>query len=165
MRELMLGLPAVMADAAIPRLSPSSSALTKKLPKLLANNAQVDLGAEQDMIPVPKDVAHTIDLIITTAAKEESRNRLNFAALVTGGSDGKHPAVVQWMDAYQFFVGWAHLDRNHNVDRQLPADMDLVAKIRVVEDVIEVRTGVFFENLKAVEGLLAEINALVEEDA
>lgn len=165
MRELMLGLPAIMADAAIPRLNPSSSALTKKLPKLLTKNAEVDLGADQDMVPVPKAVAHAIHLIITTAAKEQGRNRLIFAALVTGGEDGKHPAVEQWMDAYQFFVGWAHLDRNHNAGRQLPADVDLLANIRVVEDVIEARTAVFFENLKSLEGLLAEINAPAEEDA
>ena len=69
------------------------------------------------------------------------------------------------MDAYQFFLGWAHLDRNHNVDRPLPADSDLLANIRVVEDVIEVRTAAFFENLKSLEGLLAEINAPAKEDA
>jgi len=165
MRELMLGLPVVMTDDAIPRPDPSSRALTSNLPKLLRKNPEVDLGADQDMIPVPKDVAHAIGLIISTAAKEDGRNRLIFAALVTGGKDGKHPAVRQWMDAYQFFLGWAHLDRNHNVDRPLPADSDLLANIRVVEDVIEVRTAAFFENLKSLEGLLAEINAPAKEDA
>lgn len=165
MRELMLGLPAVVMDEAIPRPNPSSGALTRKLPELLRKNPEVDLGADQDMIPVPKNVAHAIGSIVTTAAQEDGRNRLIFAALVTGGKDGKHPAVKQWMDAYQFFLRWAHLDRNHTVDRPLPADSEMLANIRVVEDVIEVRTAAFFQNLKSLEGLLAEINAPAEEDA
>lgn len=166
MRELMNGLPTVMGDAGIPRPKPSSGALTMKLPGLLTNNPGLDLGADQDMIPVPKKVARVFDLLISTVTKEQGRNRLNAAALLTGGVDGKHPAINQWMDTYQFFVGWAHLDRNHDSDRPLPADTDLLANIRVVEDVILVRTtGFFFENLKSVEGLLAQINASVEEDA
>lgn len=165
MRELMLGLPAVMADDATPRPNPSSGALAKELPKLLRNHPEVDLRADQDMIPVPKDLARAIDSLVTTVGKEDGRNRLNFAALVTGGADGKHPAVKQWQEAYDFFVGWAHLDRNHDADRPLPADDDLFNRVRIVEDVIEVRTAVFFENLKSLEGLLAEINAPVEEDA
>jgi hypothetical protein len=164
MRELMLGLPAIMADTAIPRQNPSSGVLTGKLPKLLARHPEVDLGVDQDMIPVPKAVAHAIGLVIATAARENGRTRLNFAAMVTGGTDGKHPAVQQWMDTYQFFVGWAHLDRNHESDRQPPSDDDLLGRIRVVEDVIQVRAAGFFENLKALDGLLADINAPAEEE-
>ncbi|MDR7082563.1 hypothetical protein J2X01_001852 [Arthrobacter ginsengisoli] len=35
--------------------------------------------------------------------------------------------------------------------------------IRIVEDVIEVRSALFFENLHAIEDLLAEINNVDEE--
>ncbi|OBF34011.1 hypothetical protein A5724_17445 [Mycobacterium sp. ACS1612] len=83
---------------------------------------------------------------------------------MTGEKDKNHPAVRQWDQAYQFFVGWAHIDRNHDAERPLPSDADLVANIRVVEDVIEVRTGVFFENLRALKPLLDDINALVDEE-
>ena len=39
-----------------------------------------------------------------------------------------------------------------------------LTKMRVVEDVIEVRTTVFFTNLHSIEDLLAGINASSEED-
>lgn len=163
-RELMNGLPVVMADTAIPRPKPSSGSLMRKLPELLAKHPDVDLGVEQDMIPVPKAVAQTLDSLIGTVVKEQGRNRSNAAALLTGGDDNKHPAIKQWMDAYEFFVGWAHFDRNFERGGQLPTDADLLAAMKVVEDVIEVRTAVFFENLHYLEGLLAQINAPVEED-
>ncbi len=74
--------------------------------------------------------------------QEDGRNQKNFAALVTGSSDTSHPAIKQWKSAYQFFVGWAHLDRNHEQARELPSDEDSWTALRVVEDVIEVRTAV-----------------------
>lgn len=164
MRELMNGLPAVMADTSIPRPKPSSGSLMSKLPELIANHPDVDLGADQDMIPVPNAVARAIDSLIGAVVKERGRNRSNAAALVTDGNDNKHPAVKQWMEAYEFFLGWTHLDRNHERVEQLPSDEDLVANMKVVEDVIEVRSAAFFENLHALEDLLAEINATLEED-
>jgi hypothetical protein len=159
MRELMTGLPAAMADTAIPRPKPSSGSLVAKLPELLANHPDVDLGIDQDIVPVPKKVAQALASLVTTVTQEQGRNRSNAAALVTDGSDPKHPAIKQWLDAYEFFVGWAHLDRNHERDGKLPGNEELLAVIRVVEDVIDVRTTVFFENLHAVEDLLASANA------
>ncbi|MEH3140934.1 MAG: hypothetical protein PGN37_12290 [Mycobacterium kyogaense] len=164
MRELMNGLPAALKVDTIPRPNPSSGSLTNKLPRLLRENPEVDLSADQDIIPLPKAVAQAINSIITAAAQEDSRNKLNAASLVTGEKDKNHPAVRQWDQAYQFFVGWTHIDRNHDAERPLPSDADLLANIRVVEDVIEVRTGVFFENLRALNPLLDDINALVDEE-
>ena len=57
MRELMNGLPSVMADSAIPRPDPSSVALKDKLPGLLARHPDLDLDVDQDLVPVPKEVA------------------------------------------------------------------------------------------------------------
>jgi len=165
MRELMNGLPGLLADSAIPRPKPSSGSLTSKLPELLANHPDVDLGMDQDMVPVPKAVARALDSLISSLVKERGRNRSNAAALVTGGSDTKHPAIRQWMEAYDFFLGWAHLDRNHERDRELPSDEDLITFMKVVEDVVEVRTKAFFENLHSLEELLSEINKTIEEDA
>ena len=159
MRELMTGLPAVMADTAIPRPKPSSGSLVARLPELLASHPDVDLGVDQDIVPVPKKVAQALASLVTTATQEQGRNRSNAAALVTGGSDPKHPAIKQWLDAYEFFVGWAHLDRNHERDGNLPSNEELLTIIRVVEDVIDVRTTVFFENLHALDDLLASANA------
>lgn len=84
MRELMTGLPAAMAGSIIPRPKPSSSSLLNKLPKLLADNPDVDLSLDQDMIPVSKGVAHALASLVTAATQEEGRNRSNAAALVTG---------------------------------------------------------------------------------
>lgn len=164
MRELMMGLPAVLSEKAIPRPNPTSGVLTMKLPSLLEKHPGVDLTVDQDLVPVPKEVAQAIDRLISTASKENGRNRFNDTVLVTGADDSKHPAVDQWRAVYRFFVGWAHLDRNHASDRELPSDSVLLVNVRVVEDVIEVRTAAFFENLQALRGLLESINASGEED-
>ncbi len=99
-----------------------------------------------------------------TRTQEDGRNRSNASALVAGGSDAEHPAIRQWQDAYKFFLGWTHFDRNHEGDRELPNDQEIWGVVRVVEDVIEVRTAVFFENLHSLEDLLSGINVTVEED-
>ncbi|MHB8188182.1 MAG: hypothetical protein ACYDDU_19370 [Dermatophilaceae bacterium] len=67
------------------------------------------------------------------------------------------------MDAYNFFVAWAHLDQ-HDEGRALPDADQIAENIRIVEDVIEVRSAAFFENLHSVEDLLAHINATSEGD-
>jgi hypothetical protein len=160
-RELVIGLPAVLSDFDEPRPEPSSGSLVSKLPKLISRNG-VDLDLDQDVVPVPKEVAQIFHLLVATANREAGRNKRRAAALVTGGNDTKHPVVKQWDAAYQFLVGWAHLDRNHEQDRELPTDDDIRAVLRVIEDVIDVRTTVFFENVGAIKDLLADINAVDE---
>jgi hypothetical protein len=152
-----------MADIAIERPRPSSNALVGQLPALLAEHPDVDLGIDQDLIPVPKKVANALARLIATLTKETGRNRRNVAALLNDGEDPQHPAVTEWLDTYQYFVGWAHLDRNHERDGDLPSNDDILRAVRVVEDAIEMRTKVFFENLHAVEELLASANAVSEE--
>ena len=164
MRELMAGLPSVMADSSIPRPKPSSSSLLSNLPDLLGKHPDLDLELEQDIVPIPKKVAREFSLLVATVTQESGRNRSNAAALVTGGSDTQHPAIKQWLDAYRFFVRWAHLDRDPEEGRQLPADVELAEVIKVVEDVIEVRTAAFFVSLHSVEDLLASANEHSGED-
>lgn len=166
MRELMLALPAVMSTdpIAIPRPNPSSGSLLKQLPGLLAAHPDADLGLDQDLVPVPREVAQGLAALIKTATQEEGRNRANTAALVTGEPDARHPAIWQWTDAYNFFLNWTHLDRNHEQEKSLPTDETLRGNIRVVEDLVEVRSALFFQNLHAIEDLLAEINDVDEED-
>lgn len=160
MRELMLGLPDVMSDSdsIIRRPDKSSASWLRELPGLLANHPDTDLNQDQDLVPVPRPVARALSSLLSAATQEEGRNRANTAALITGGSDAHHPAIKQWMNAYQFFVGWAHLDREHERERSLPSDQKLVENMRVVEDLIEVRTALFFANLHALDDLLDEIN-------
>lgn len=158
LRELMLSLPAAMADSAIERPKPSSGKLVEQLPDLLAEHPDVDLGIDQDLVPVPKKVANALARLVATVTKERGRNRGNVAALLNGGEDPQHPAVTEWLATYQYFVGWAHLDRNHERGGELPSNDELLRALRVVEDAIEMRTSVFFDNLHAVEGLLASAN-------
>jgi hypothetical protein len=165
MRELMSGLPTVMSDIAIPRPNPSSGSLIKQLPGLLAAHPEADLGLDQDLVPVPRAVARVLQSLLSAVTQEVGRNRANTAALVTGDPDANHPAIAQWLDAYQFFLSWTHLDRNHDQERPLPKDGEILTKIRIVEDVVEVRSALFFENLHAIEDLLAEINGIGEESA
>lgn len=162
-RELVIGLPAVLSEFDEERPHPSSGSLVSKLPKLISQHG-VDLALDRDVVPVPREVAQAFHLLVATATKEAGRNKRSAAALVTGGKDTEHPAVKQWDAAYRFLVGWAHLDRNHHQDRVLPTDQEIRDVLRVVEDVIDVRTTVFFENVAAIKDLLADINAVEEEE-
>ncbi|MFC9968900.1 hypothetical protein ACFVH4_32155 [Nocardia ignorata] len=162
MRELMLGLTATLSDIDIPRPKPSSGSLAGEFPDLLSRHPELDLSLDQDMVPVPKKVAQKLGALVAAATQERGRNNRLAAALTTGDDDNtKHPVVKQWTNTYNFFVGWAHLDRNHEQGRDLPTDESILAALRVVEDVIEVRTTVFFDNVHAIEDLLAKINAPV----
>ncbi len=158
MRELMANLPSVLAEEDTSRPKRSSSSLTQELPGLLEEHPSVDLEADQDSIPIPRLFARAISLIIKTASQENGRNIRIAAMLITGGRDEKHSAVRQWNDAYRFFVKWAHLDRGHEGGRPLPSVEEIGGFIEVVEDVILSRTAAFFENVHAIDDLLAEIN-------
>ena len=162
LRELMLGLPAALSDVDIPRPKPSSGSLVSQLPDLLSRHSDLDLNLDQDMVPVPKKVAQKLGALVATATQERGRNRRLAAALITGDSDTKHPVVKQWGEAYEFFLGWTHLDRKHAEGGDLPSDESILSVLRVVEDVIEVRTTEFFDNVHAIKDLLADINSQIE---
>ncbi|WP_284987874.1 hypothetical protein [Arthrobacter sp. fls2-241-R2A-172] len=162
MRELMNGLPSVLSEDLIPRPNPSSQALLQKLPLLLSQESGINLELDQDLVPVPKALAHALSDVISTVAREQSRNRQNAAALLTGSPSASHPIIEQWARAHEFFLRWTHLDRNGGRSAALPPDQELVGHLVVVEDVIEVRAGLFFENLHALEDLLGEINEVID---
>ena len=164
MREIMNGLPAAMAVGATPRPNPSSASLTGRLPDLMAAHSGLDLRAAQDIIPVPSPVASAIAELVEAAVKERGLNVANAAALLTDGADTKHPLISQWNSAHQFFLRWTHLDRYPDAGRSPPTDDEVRANIRVIEDVIDVRTAVFFENLSAVEDILSIANATASEE-
>ena len=163
MRELTNGLPAAFADTVIPRPVPSSSSLLAQLPHVLAKHPGVDLALEQDFLPVPKTVAFHIGALVQARIQEDGRNVSNIRALIAGTETSPQPAVRQWKEANAFFLKWTHLDRTHDRPRELPTDQELTAWIRIVEDIVEVRAAVFFENLRALEDLLSVINTPVAE--
>ncbi|MBT0774298.1 hypothetical protein KIH74_35470 [Kineosporia sp. J2-2] len=159
MRELMNGLPSAMSTIVIDRPKPSSGALLARLPGLSAEYPGVDLRLDQELIPVPKKLAQTFADIISAQVKEEGRNNKNAAAFITGDPEEISPVIEHWKKAQKFFVGWAHLDRNHDDRRELPGVDVILDNIRVVEDLIEARTRAFFDNVQSIHDLLAEINA------
>lgn len=162
LREFMMGAPEFLVDAPEPRLRPSSSSLGGSLPDKMAASGNPDLRLDQDLIPVPRKLAAAFADLIDTAVRERGRNRRNTASLVTGRADGSHPSVTEWMNTYQFFVKWAHADQHSS--GVLPDDDDIRAHLRVVEDVVSVRVNLFFDNLAAVEDILAAANAIDEVD-
>ena len=160
MRELVNGLPSALKTPTLTRArgKQSSESLKLKLPKLLSKHP-VDLRQDQDLIPVPREIAGVVADIINAVEQEGSRNLINAAVLVTGGSDTNHPLLKQWREAEEFFFEWTHLDRNDDNSRALPTDAEILAHIEVVEAVIEVQTTLFFANLHAVQDLLDEANS------
>ncbi len=155
-RELMIGALDVLVDASEPRPDPSSGALARRLPSVLAASGSPDLRVDQDLVPVPKAVASALADLIDASAREIGRNRRNAASLVTGNAEDSHPTIAEWSKTYGFFVKWAHVDQHHT--DAVPDDHTLATHLQVVEDVIEVRMNLFFDNLSAVEDLLAAAN-------
>lgn len=160
LRELMLGAPDILVDTPEPRPDPSSSALAESMPDVLAGNGSPDLRLDQDLIPVPREIAAAFADLIDASSRERGRNQRNAASLVTGSADGSHPSIAEWRKAYRFFVKWAHVDQHHS--GTLPEDDAIIGHLRVVEDVIAVRVNLFFDNLAAVEDLLALANSTDE---
>lgn len=156
-RELMLGALDVLVDTPEPRQKPSSGSLAQVLPSVITREGSPDLRADQDLIPIPRTLAAAFADLIDASTREQGRNQRNAAALVTGSADGSHPSIKEWRSAYGFFVQWAHVDQHHLED--LPDDATLARRLRILEDVIEVRMSLFFENLSRVEDLLAIANA------
>jgi len=159
MREVIGGIPSAMAVAATRRPNPSSMSLVSGLPVLLESHPELDLRAEQAYIPLPSEVALALARLVEAAAIEANLNVANAAALLTDGIDTKHPLIKQWKTAQNFFLEWVHLDRNPDGARKLPSDEAIRSQIRVVEDVVEVRSNLFFTNLDAVQDLLNMANA------
>ncbi|MBM7389785.1 hypothetical protein JOE37_002779 [Clavibacter michiganensis] len=158
MREVMMGLPSLLLTDAVPRPHPNTASLLDKLPRLIQRYQNVDLRADQDSIALPKLLVYFLADIAETRTKEIGRNTANASLLLTGGSDSKHPVMTQWKQSYDFFVGWAHLDRNFGRGRPLPKRAEIIRRIAVVEDVIDVQSALFFDNLSAVRDLLANAN-------
>ncbi|GAA5194652.1 hypothetical protein GCM10023346_22670 [Arthrobacter gyeryongensis] len=162
MREVMNALPSVMGESTGRRKGKSASDLTRELPDFLAQFSDLDLQQDLDYIPVPREVTVAIDRVVRTAALETRKVRDDVAALLAEGSSSDHPAVLQWIDARAFFVRCAHLEQPPRDNSAVKSDEEIEANIRVVEDLIDVRTAGFFDTRHGLEDLLAEINQVNE---
>ena len=159
MREVMNRFADAVGANSSERIKPPSDVQVQALPDLLAGHFDLVLDqAEQELIPVPQPVAAAFDKLIKTAVQEKVRSRDIAAAMLTDDGNAKHPAVGQWMDTRRFFITWAHIHAEATELVALPSDDYIQDQVRVVEDLIEGVTRLFFDARHAVDDLLAEIN-------
>lgn len=155
LRELMAGVLRTLLEAPEQRPSPTSGGLAQRLTAAVEKQSNLDLRADQDLIPVPRKMARIVADIAVTVNQEQGRNRRNLAALITGNARHSHPSMAEWTEAYNFFLKWAHVDQHHE---KLPTDQQMLGHLAIVEQIIETRLNEFFDNLRAVEDLLQEAN-------
>jgi hypothetical protein len=63
--------------------------------------------------------------------------------------------------AQRFFLRWAQLDRIADKSgRQPPSDAEIIASLRVIEDVVEAGAGLFFDSLHSVREVQSAANAV-----
>ncbi|ASN19929.1 hypothetical protein [Arthrobacter sp. YN] len=158
MREVMNALPSVIGETTGRLKGRSASALARELSDALALSSDLDLRQDLDYIPVPRAVAIAIDQVVQTVVLETKQVRDDAAALLAEGSSSDHPAVGQWIEAREFFVRWTHLERPPRDNGHVPTDVEILRNIRVVEDLVAVRTAGFFDTRRLLDELLAEIN-------
>jgi hypothetical protein len=159
MREVMNRFADAMGANSSERIKPTSGVQIQALPDLLARHPDLVLDqTDQDLVAVPQQVAAAFDKLIKTAVQEKIRSRDIAATLLTDDGNARHPAVGQWMNTRDEFVRWAHLEAKPSDPNTLPSDEDLLVLIRVVEDLIEGVTKLFFDARQAVDDLLNEIN-------
>ena len=165
MREVMNRFADAVGANPSQRIKPPASEQLQALPTLLADHPELVLDRDQELIPVPREVAAAFDKMIKTAVQEKARSRDIAAALLTDDGNTDHPAVRQWMDVRTFFVRWAHLQAEATELSKIPTDDDIQSKVRVVEDLIEGVTKLFFDARRSVDDLLAEINQTEEDQS
>lgn len=161
MREVMNALASVIGDNSSAKKKAHPDKLLRALPGKLALFPELSLKQDIDYIPVPKDAALLIAEVVDASSQETMSIREDAASLLAEGSGIDHPAVKQWMDARLSFVKLTHISRPPE-DISI-SDTDIEGKIRVVEDLIEVRIGEFFESKHSLDDILSEINEQEEE--
>lgn len=161
MREVMNALASVMGDSSPGKEKVRPEKLLRDLPGKLALFPELSLKQDIDYIPVPKDAALLIAEIVDASSQETMNVREDVASLLAEGSGIDHPAVKQWIDARLSFVKLTHISRPPE-DIGI-SDTEIESIIRVVEDLIEVRIGEFFESKHSLDEILGEINEQEEE--
>lgn len=104
---VMLGSGSLSRTAVAKHRGPSK--LMRELPKLRPEFPEMDLTAEAEYIPVPREVARVFNNLIDAAMYEEHRRLSDLGAFLTDDANSRHPAVQEWRNLSQFFTRWAHL--------------------------------------------------------
>lgn len=155
---VMLGSGSLSRTAVAKHRGPSK--LMRELPKLRPEFPEMDLTAEAEYIPVPREVARVFNNLIDAAMYEEHRRLSDLGAFLTDDANSRHPAVQEWRNLSQFFTRWAHLSDGPN--ESIPTDRQLTERISVFEEHIDAMRLAFFENKGVVEDILGVANSTVE---
>lgn len=161
MREVMNALASVIGDNNQTKHQDGAEKLVRKLPEKLAMFPEFNPRQDNGLIPLPREVALFISELSILASQEEANIREDVAALFAEGSGKDHPAVKQWMDAREEFVGYTHYGRPP-VESSV-SDEEIERNILIVEDIIERKLQPFFDSQHSVESLLDGINSQEED--
>lgn len=162
MREVMNRVLQAMGSNPSPRVKPSSRDQVQALPDLLSQFPELSLDGDGQSVPVPRAVAVTFEKLIKTAVQEKGRSRDDIASLLTDDGNSEHAAVKRWADSQRFFVKWAHLHDASTPPSELPSDDLLRMHVNMFDELFDAVITDFFERLRSIEDLLADINAVQE---
>jgi len=99
---------------------------------------------------------------ITEQRTGTSNNQSRQSATVLGRPGGRQdPTLRAWLIAQRWFVTNSHLDSSCE-SGTVPDDEEVLAQLRVVEDVLHARLAPFFEVKDELDELLGEANARVK---
>lgn len=156
MREVMNALASVIGDSSQGKKKVQPEKLLRALPGKLALYPGFSLKDDIDIIPVPRDAAALIAEVLDASSQETMSIREDVASLLAKGSGAEHPAVKQWMTARDTFVKYTHIGRPPEDIRV--SDDEVESTIRIVEDLIEIRLGDFFDSKHSLDAILDRIN-------
>ena len=162
MREVMNRVLRAMGTAPSPRVKPSSKDQVQALPDLLSQFPELSLDGDGDSVPVPRALAARFEKLIKTAVQEKGRSRDDIASLLTDDGNSEHAAVKRWAESQRFFVKWAHLHDAPTTLSELPSDELLRLHVNVFDELFDAVITDFFDRLRSIEDLLADINAVQE---
>jgi hypothetical protein len=118
---------------------------------------------EKGPVAVPRYIIAAIEILDEAERAGTGRRQRRDSITVLGYVDVDSPALKPWDDARDFFMSATHVDRQERViaaDGSTPTITEILGRIAIVEDALQVRLGAFFETLHSLSNLLDEANAL-----
>jgi len=118
---------------------------------------------ERGPVAVPRYLLTAIERLDEAERAGTGRRRRRDSITVLGYVDVDSPALQPWDKARDFFMSATHVDRQAKViaaDGSTPAPTEILKRIVIVEDALQVRLGAFFETLHSLSDLLDEANAV-----
>ncbi len=134
-------------------------------------NASADQPMDQDILPIPLDVAKAAASLVEIHLRGTTNNYSKAASIIlTGGhrdreviSGGtiaaRDPTVLLWINTVAWFMEFTHISDKQ--DKTLPPDGELVRRFKVIEDMLESILSSFYQVIDDLDKYLAIANAPV----